>query len=205
MAAKVFHTPTSSTWKKRTGSSPSATPTASPSPNGNAWVFAEDLDEDNTTHKLPLFVDSFQLNIVNNKLSVECAIKVSSNKTWLTAETCSASVQMTVVECVTPSPLILECFKVAFRIVCILQVPPVPLPTARWGSMTTLLVHTTTVWMRSQCGKLLFYSAGSKGPKKCISCTQFRDTITCLYQVLMSMVETRERLMATDTSAGARH
>ena len=34
----------------------------------------------NTTHKLPL---SFQFNMVNNKLSVECAIKVSSNKTWL--------------------------------------------------------------------------------------------------------------------------
>jgi hypothetical protein len=41
--------------------------------NGNAWVFAEDLDEDdllNTTHKLPLFVDSFPLNMVNDMLSV---------------------------------------------------------------------------------------------------------------------------------------
>ena len=100
-----------------------------------------------------------------------CAAKVGLNTAWLAGGD-RKSAQVTIVECVTPSPIVLECFQVlSSRITDILYVPPAAATqneatlTATMkrvsmrstlqgaGSLTTIPPHMATVWLGAQCGK----------------------------------------------------
>ena len=100
-----------------------------------------------------------------------CAAKVGLNTAWLAGGDRQLA-QVTVVECVTPNPIVLECFQVnSTRITDVLYVPPAALTqneatlTAtmkrvsmrstlqRAGSLTSIPPHMATVWLGAQCGK----------------------------------------------------
>ena len=100
-----------------------------------------------------------------------CAAKVGRNTAWLAGGD-SQLAQVSIVECVTPKPLVLECFKVeSSRIMDILYVPPAAITqndatlTATMkrvsmrstlqgaGTLTTIPPHMATVWMGAQCGR----------------------------------------------------
>ena len=100
-----------------------------------------------------------------------CAAKVGLNTAWLAGGDRQLA-QVTVVECVTPNPIVLECFQVnSSRITDVLYVPPATLTqntatlTATMkrvsmrstlqgaGSLTTIPPHMATVWLGAQCGK----------------------------------------------------
>ena len=87
---------------------------------------------------------------------VECATKVGLNGAWFASGN-SSSAQVTVVQCMTHCPLILECFKVdSARIMAILCVPASPFSTSSLSRQNTLGHYSSdmmTVWMGTQCGK----------------------------------------------------
>ena len=89
-------------------------------------------------------------------LKVECATKVGSNGAWFASGN-SSSAQVTVVQCMTHCPLILECFMVnSARIMAILCVPASPFSTSTLSQQNTLGHYSSdmmTVWMGTQCGK----------------------------------------------------
>ena len=106
-----------------------------------------------------------------NYFQVMCAAKVGHSTAWL-AGGGSDFAQVTIVECVTPKPLVLECFKVdSTRIMDILYVPPAAATQSEAtltatmkrmsmrstlegaGSLTSIPPHLATVWLGSQCGK----------------------------------------------------
>lgn len=107
----------------------------------------------------------------SNYFQVMCAVKVGQSTAWL-AGGGSNFAQVTVVECVTPKPLVLECFKVdSSRIMDILYVPPAAATQSEAtltatmkrismrstlegaGSLTSIPPHLATVWLGGQCGK----------------------------------------------------
>lgn len=100
-----------------------------------------------------------------------CAAKVGQNTAWLAGGN-NQIAQVTIIECVTPKPLVLECFKVdSSRILDVLYVPPAAATqneatltaTVRRislrstlqdaGSLTSIPPHMATVWLGAQCGK----------------------------------------------------
>ena len=115
------------------------------------------------------YYESFSLNLTC--LKVMCAAKVGENTAWM-AGGGSKKAQVTIVECVTPKPIVLECFEVdSSRIMDILFVPPAAVTqnlatlTATMkrvsmrntlqgaGSLTSIPPHLATVWLGAQCGK----------------------------------------------------
>ena len=104
-------------------------------------------------------------------LQVMCGAKVGQNTAWLAGGD-SKLAQVTVVECVTPKPIVIESFKVdATRILDILYVPPAAATqceatlTATMkrvsmrntlqgaGTLKSIPPHMATVWLGAQCGK----------------------------------------------------
>ncbi len=100
---------------------------------------------------------------------INCATRVGSNSAWL-ASGSKTTAQITIVECVTPAPLVLESFDVeSSRIMAILYVPPTDMCEAtltatikrvsmrdtlrNMGTLTNLPPHLATVWMGGECGK----------------------------------------------------
>ncbi len=100
---------------------------------------------------------------------INCAARVGDNSAWL-ASGSQKSAQITIVECVTPAPLVLESFNVeSSRIIAIMYVPPAThcdttltatmkrvslRDTLRnMGTLTNLPPHLATVWMGAECGK----------------------------------------------------
>ena len=92
---------------------------------------------------------------------VECATTVGSNGAWFASGN-SYSAQVTVVQCMTHCPLILECFTVdSSRIMAIISVPDSSAPMSCPSSLprdSALDPHSSdldisTVWMGTQCGK----------------------------------------------------
>lgn len=100
-----------------------------------------------------------------------CGAKVGLNTAWLAGGD-NRSAQVTVVECVTPKPLVLESFKVdSTRVLDILYVPPsaatqseatltatmkrVSMRSTLQGAGTLKAIppHMATVWLGSQSGK----------------------------------------------------
>ena len=108
-------------------------------------------------------------------LQVTCAAKVGLNTAWLAGGD-RQTAQVTIIECVTPTPIVLECFQVlSSRITDIIYVPPAAVTqneatlTATMkrvsmrstlqgaGSLTTIPPHMATVWLGAQCGKYVMY------------------------------------------------
>ncbi len=80
-------------------------------------------------------------------------MKVGSNEAWF-ASGDSTCAQVTVVNCITPSPIILESFTVdSARVMTIIYVPPAAIFLSKPGSTPPLPAHMETVWMGTQCGK----------------------------------------------------
>ena len=96
-----------------------------------------------------------------------CATRVGLNSAWLAGGNDESAIVM-IVACVTPSPIILECFSVeSNRIIDVLYVPPCVhdstltstmrraslRDTLQSGSLNFIPSHIATVWLGAQNGK----------------------------------------------------
>ncbi len=103
---------------------------------------------------------------------INCGARVGDNSAWL-ASGSQKTAQITIVECVTPAPLVLESFNVeSSRVMAIVYVPPATHCDAtltatmkrvslrdtlkNMGTLTNLPPHLPTVWMGAECGKYVY-------------------------------------------------
>ena len=100
---------------------------------------------------------------------MQCGTRVGLNSAWL-ASGDHTSAQIMIVECMTPTPLILESFNVdSSRIMDMVCVPSVTQDEAtmtstlkrmsirdtlrNMGTLTSLPPHLATVWLGGECGR----------------------------------------------------
>eukprot|EP00731_Ephydatia_muelleri_P015069 Em0008g789a len=158
------------------------------------WIQMDaDNDEDlyAVSKKMPLYVNSFSISMAINDMAVECAAKVGVQHAWFAGGD-MANGWVSVVDCISPCPLVLENFSLpdSGLIMSILYVPP--LRTSPSSQEGTILPpsHVPTVWMASLTHKIIIYDASTR---KCLTSSTFPHMIVCMeffrHQVYMATTD----------------